>query len=229
MLKSKYDVSHSDQEWRDFLLANDFGQLIATGRDREQPVVTPTHFIFDGQSIIELHVHRLNPVIQAIYERNSVLFSVIGAYVYIPTQWNVEAGTDPEWSIPTSYYAAVQAAGQATIVDDPGELSGLLNRQMRHFQPEGGYHPVEPGMNPHGRMLGAICGVRISIQGVEAKFKFGGNRMPAHRTRVAACLAARGARGDAETLFHLVRREKPASFCPEFVARPKPSSVKSTT
>lgn len=206
MLKTALDAALSDQEWRGFLQANDFGQVIATGRQRDLPVVTPTHFLFDGEGTVELHVHHLNPLLQAISERKTVMLSVVGADAYIPTAWNAEAGADPLWSPPTSYYAAVQACGEASIVGDAWELAGLLNRQLRHFQPEGGYHPVEPGANAFGRLLPYIRGVRIHIAVVEAKFKFGGNRTPAHRHRVANLLATRATRHDAEARLHVLRR-----------------------
>src|SRR6185312_13139248 len=43
MLIHPWDAS-SGSEWREWLSAHDFGQLIAGGRGRDLPVVTPAHF-----------------------------------------------------------------------------------------------------------------------------------------------------------------------------------------
>ena len=54
--------------------------------------------------------------------------------------------------------------------------------------------------------LAAIVGVRIVINHVEAKFKFGGNRTARHRLQIAQNLLARGEKWDAAAVFHLLRR-----------------------
>jgi hypothetical protein len=143
------------------------------------------------------------------------VFAVLDADVYIPTQWNAPARTDPQWSAPTSYYAAVQAVGRAAVVDDPAELAALLTRQMGQMQPEGGHAPVAPGPTPFGRMLAGIRGLRLEIEEVRAKFKFGGNRTAAHQGDVAARLAERDGPGDRAARAHLLRR---AAGAPERAA-----------
>lgn len=77
MLSVRADEPTSDHEWRDFLSSQDFGQLIAPGIDRELQVVIPAHYIFDGQDLIELHLHRDNPVWDALEESPSAIFSTL--------------------------------------------------------------------------------------------------------------------------------------------------------
>jgi len=49
VLVHPWDAAVDDSEWRAWLLdGNDFGELIAPGRDRDLPVVVPTHFVYDG-------------------------------------------------------------------------------------------------------------------------------------------------------------------------------------
>jgi transcriptional regulator len=207
MLRSASDAALSEREWREYLQTDDFGQIVAQ-ESSGRAVVTPSHFIFDGQETIELHVHRLNPIVAALEESRRAVLSVTGAHVYIPTYWNGDIGDDPEWSAPTSYYAAVQVSGPAEVVHDANEVASLLNRQLAHFQPEGGYRPVEPGTSPFGRMLVAIRGIRLRVETVEVKFKFGGNRTPEHRLQMAERLANRNGPRDSEALAHLLRREE---------------------
>ena len=41
MLIRKYDAAISEDEWKAFLGSRDFGELIASGRGRDVPVVVP--------------------------------------------------------------------------------------------------------------------------------------------------------------------------------------------
>jgi transcriptional regulator len=171
------------------------------GVGRDLPIVVPTHFIYDGDKTVLLHLARPNPVWEALAERPRALLSVFGAYTYIPGHWNQD-----EYGVPTSYYAAVQLACDAEIVDDPAGIAGILERQLAHFQPEGRHAPVEPGDNPYGKLLGSIRGIRLAVTDVRAKFKFGANRTVEHRRVVGAKLAERGRPLDLEARANLMRR-----------------------
>ena len=201
MLIRRHDVPLSDEEWQAFLGDHDFGELIVSGAGRDLPVVVPTHFIYDGDRTVLLHLARPNPVWEALAERPRALLSVFGAYTYIPGHWNQD-----EYGVPTSYYAAVQLACDAEVVDDPAGIAAILERQLAHFQPEGKHAPVEPGDNPYGKLLGSIRGIRLSITDVRAKFKFGANRTVEHRQVVGAKLAERGRPLDLEARANLMRR-----------------------
>ena len=206
MLIHKHDAAHSDDEWRAFLASRDFGELIASGRDRDVPVIVPTHFSYDGQARIRLHLARPNPVWAALAENPLAVISVYGDYAYIPTGWNANAGMPPEHGIPTSYYAAVQAIVRWRIVDAPDELAAILTDQLAQFQPEGGHVPVVAGAAPYGPHLPAIRGLVGEIEEVHAKFKYGGNKTVEHRRRIAARLAERGAPGDPAVRAQVMRR-----------------------
>jgi len=200
----RHDEPLSDEEWHAFLAEHDFGELIVPGTGRDLPIVVPTHFIYVGDKTVLLHLAKPNPVWEALEERPRALLSVFGAYTYIPGHWNQD-----EYGVPTSYYAAVQLACDAEIVDEPAALAAILERQLAHFQPEGKHAPVEPGDNPYGKLLGSIRGIRLSVTGVRAKFKFGANRTVEHRRVIGAKLAERGRPLDAEARANLMRRTKP--------------------
>jgi transcriptional regulator len=208
MLIRRHDAALDESEWREFLAAHDFGQLVAAGRSREVPVIVPTHFIFDGTRTIRLHLAKPNPVWEAIAENANVVLAVIDAYAYVPTMWNADPGVPVEYGIPTSYYAAVQAICRATVVDDEAGVARIVAAQLAHFQPEGGHAEVRPGDSIYGRNLAAIRGLELAIVDVRAKFKFGGNKKPEHRLRIAEALERRGRPNDRAARAQLLRRHE---------------------
>lgn len=201
MLIHPWDAA-ADSEWRDWLNRHDFGQLIAVGRDRDLPVVVPTHFLFDGRHTVRLHLARPNPVWGAIDERPRALLTVAGDYTYVPAAWNAEPGTDPAVGVPTSYYAAVHLECDVRVLDDPTDKAAVLNAQLGHFEPGSGRAPVAAD----DRLLRGIRGLELTVTGVRAKFKYGGNREAGHREQIADELAARDGFLDAEARDHLLRR-----------------------
>lgn len=169
------------------------------------PVVVPTHFVYDGADEIIFHLARANPVWDALQENSKALMSVAGAYQYIPTGVN-SGGHDPEnYGVPTSYYAAVQAIGSCEVIDDDS-IADILNKQLRHFQPEGGHAEVIPGDNSYARQFVAIRGIVMTLEEIRAKFKFGGNKTVEHRLSIAEWLAARETELASEARSHLLRR-----------------------
>jgi transcriptional regulator len=207
LLIRKLDAALNDDEWRTFLRDHDFGQFIASGRNRDVPVIVPTHFVFEGAETILFHLARPNPVWEALAENPWAVMSVLGAYAYIPTDINA-GGNEPEgYGVPTSYYGAVQAIGRCETLDDAG-LAAILTDQLAHFQPSGGHEPVEAGDNPYGRQLAAIRGIRMTIEDVRAKFKFGGNKSVDHRLAIADWLSEQSGCLPAEARGQLLRRLK---------------------
>lgn len=205
MLIHPWDAARDD-DWKAWLLAgHDFGQLVAAGRDRELPVVAPAHFVFDGDRTVWLHLARPNPVWDALAENPHALLSVIGDYTYVPAEWNAEPGTDPAHGVPTSYYASVQLACTARVLDDTMAKAELLTRQLAHFEPAGGRAEVSPVAMPDRRLLPGIRGLELTVLDVRAKFKYGGNKEAGHRTRIADRLVGRNGPMDAAAGDHVRR------------------------
>lgn len=189
----------------------DFGQLIAPGGpDRDLPVVVPTHFIFDGDVTLELHLARPNPVWRALAERPRALFTVVADYVYVPAAVNADEGEDPALGVPTSYYAAVQAEVDVEIIDDPVDKATILARQLTHFEPADSLR-CSPGVDVEcdRRLMPGIRGLRLTITGVKAKFKFGGNKTLEHRAEIASALQTRSGPMDEAARRRLLSRLPP--------------------
>jgi transcriptional regulator len=201
MLVHPWDESTDALEWRDFVVSQGFGQLIAAGRNRDVPVVVPTQFVLDGD-VVRLHLARPNPVWSAIEENAAVLLSVAGDWAYVPAAWKAIDGEDPSLGVPTTYYAAVQLTCTATVVDDDDGKLAILRTQLGVLEPTGG--AADPSV--HLRKLSGIRGLVLAIREVTAKFKYGGNVDVEHRIAVADRLAERDGPGDAAARRHLLRR-----------------------
>jgi transcriptional regulator len=206
MLVHPWDAA-AEAEWQDWLYdGHDFGQLIAPGRDRDLPVVVPTHFLYDGDATVRLHLARPNPVWAALEERARALLTVVGDYVYIPAEWNATAGEPAEEGVPTSYYGTVQLACDVRVIDDRAGKAEILNRQLVHFEPPDSERlPV----GEDDRLLSGIRGIELTVTGVIAKFKVGGNRTAEERARIAQRLERRREPMDLSTR-ELMRRGEQA-------------------
>jgi transcriptional regulator len=198
--------SAEDEEWRAWLSGRDFGQLIAPGRDRDLPIVVPTHFVFDGERTVRLHLARPNPVWAAFEEHPRALLSVIDDYTYIPSDWNAEPRVPVEKGVPTSYYATVQLACDVRVLDDASAKAELLNHQLSHFEPDSARNPVTADDEYDRRHLPGIRGIELTVTGVRAKFKYGGNKEAGLRRHIAERLEERGDPGDIAARANLLRR-----------------------
>ncbi|WP_394360785.1 FMN-binding negative transcriptional regulator [Amycolatopsis sp. SB7-3] len=206
MLIHPWDAAHDDAEWRTWLSTHDFGQLIAGGVGRDLPIVNPVHFAYDGDQTVLLHLARPNPVWPLLEEHPRALLAVIDEHTYIRSDWNTPA--DPPHGVPTSYYSSVQLECDVRLIDDAAEKAALLDRQLARFEPGSGRSAVSATETPDKRLLPGIRGVELTVTGVRAKFKFGGNKQPADRSRIDAELARRDGPMDAGARARLAQRER---------------------
>ncbi|HLI00440.1 MAG TPA: FMN-binding negative transcriptional regulator [Acidimicrobiales bacterium] len=192
-----------EAEWRPFVAAQGFGHLAARGGpDRRRPVVQPTQYILDGDEVL-LHLAAPNPMLDALAEHPEAVLSVAGDWAFIPSDWKTIADEDPALGIPTTYYAAVQLAGPVRVERDPAAVAAVLRRQLAELQPG---VPVADPKEAHPAQLRAIRAIVLTIDDVQAKFKYGGNVDEAHRRAVIARLDERDRPGDRAAAAHTARR-----------------------
>lgn len=198
-----HDVDGGDEaEWRDFLAAHPFGELIAGGGpERRVPVVVPTQYVLDGDDVL-IHLLGRNPAWEAIAENPAVVLAVSGDWAFVPSSWKAIGDEDPRLGIPTTYYASVQLTGRVTVIEDADGIAAVLRAQLAALQP--GEDVVDP--SEHGARLRVIRGLRITVEEVRAKFKYGGNVDRSHRGAVLARLVDRDGPGDRAAAAHLGRR-----------------------
>jgi transcriptional regulator len=199
-----WDAVADDSEWQNWLAeGRDFGQLIASGSGRDLPVVVPTHFLYDGDRTVRLHLARPNPVWEPLTEHPRALLTVIDDYLYAPSEWGANQGQPVQQAVPTSYYATVQLACDVRVIDDPTETAQILNAQLSHFEPAGS---IREPVTAEDRLLSGIRGIELTVTAAQAKFKYAGNKTDTVRARIADRLAERGGTADNRARTHLLRR-----------------------
>ncbi|MFH9071293.1 FMN-binding negative transcriptional regulator [Streptomyces alboflavus] len=190
----------------EFVRGHGFGQLIATGRNRDFPVAVPTQYLLADSETVLLHLASGNPVFRALRENPAVLLSVVGDWTYIPGAWKALDSEDPALGIPTVYYAAVQLRCTAEVLETPEEKLAVLRKQLQELEPESGI--ADPTVHEH--RLREIRALRLTIGEVTGKFKFGGNVDEPHRSEVARRLLARDGPRDSAAREHLLRSRRGA-------------------
>ncbi|MFI6388132.1 FMN-binding negative transcriptional regulator [Nonomuraea sp. NPDC050547] len=201
MLIHPWDAARSEDEWHEWLRGRDFGLLAANGVDGGPPVVVPSHFLFDGEREVCLHLARPNPIWAALEADPQVTLTVADDYAYIPSTWRA-----PVDGVPTSYYAAVQLICRAEILDEREGKAEILRRQLAHHQPGGGHGAMSATEGPYHKMLSAIRGLRLEVVEARAKFKYDSHKPAELRERVAGRLAARDQVRDAGARAQVLRR-----------------------
>lgn len=204
MLIHPWDAA-TREEWQRVLQRHDFGQLVVAGET--WPFVVPSHFVHDGGGQIWLHLARPNPVWKAIEQNPRVLFTLVSDYVYIEAAWNADGGLPPERGVPTSYYTSVQFRCTAEVVDDEEGKLEILRRQLSGLEPPDSTRvPPTSQIASDRRLLPGIRGLRLTIEEVLAKMKYGGNKTSDERARIAERLVERDGPMDAQARSHLLRR-----------------------
>jgi transcriptional regulator len=198
------DASFGEDEWRPFVESQGFGHLVASGRDRDVPVVVPTQFVLAGDCVF-LHLAGPNPIFEALAEQPKVLLSVAGDWAFIPSNWRVAGDEDPAFGIPTTYYAAVQLIGAATVDRSPAGVAAVLRRQLAVIQPQ--VEIADPEL-VHQAKLRAIRAITIAVEEVRAKFKYGTGIDAAHSHAVIDRLRQRAGPGDLAAARHAIRRNR---------------------
>lgn len=192
MLIRPHDAGTDEAQWRSFVQSQGFGHFVVAGAG-DVPVVVPTQFVLDGDDVW-FHLAKANPVFDAIAATPRAVLSVAGDWAYIPGAWKAIGAEDPSMGIPTTYYAAVQLVGDVQVIDDVDAVAAVLRRQLSDVEPpDGGL--ADPAV--HQGQFRVIRGIRLAIDDVRAKFKYGGNVDDEHRAAIAERLAERGVPGDA--------------------------------
>lgn len=142
------------------------------------------------------HVARANPVWKNISNTKSVVIFT-GEHGYVSPSW-YPGKAQHHRVVPTWNYAAVHAHGSAEFIDDRHWLLELIVRLTNNHEAANAspWRVTDAPADYIDKMLGAIIGVRISIERLEGKFKLSQNRSEADRMGVIAGLRSSSAATD---------------------------------
>lgn len=185
-----YTPAHFQQQDQDTVFdlvdQNGFGLLITSSAD--QPQVTHIPFVLDrgeGPSgTLYGHVARGNPHWTTIAPSSPALVVFQGPHSYVSPTWYANQSLVPTWN-----YTAVHLTGPVEIIHDPRRVLDIVTRLTEFY--ERGREPqwrVDNAANLD-KMLGAIVGLKIPIESIQAKFKLSQNRSRQDRQGVVDALA----------------------------------------
>lgn len=157
--------------------------------------------------VLRGHVARANPLAQR--DGAAVVAVFQGPQAYVSPSWypsKHETGRE----VPTWNYAVVHVHGRLRTSTDPLWLRALLTELTdRHEAGQPQPWSIDDAPADHTeRLLGAITGIEIAIERIEAKLKLSQNHPPANRLGVVEGLRRRGRAGDAELAAWMARIEE---------------------
>jgi transcriptional regulator len=157
-----------------FIREYSFATLVTGG---EEPVVTLLPLLLDAErgayGTLVGHVAKPNPHWQLDHARYRSAAMFHGPHAYISPSW-YRSGTP---AVPTWNYAAVQASGHLTIIEDPAYTAALLERMVAVYEagrPQPWVNSMPSEVN--AKLVAAVVAFELPIDRIEGKFKLGQNR-----------------------------------------------------
>lgn len=192
----------------DFIEQNSFGLLVS--QVEGLPFASHLPFLLDRTAgphgTLIGHMARANPQWREAGGQTALaIFS--GPHAYISPTWYEADEVVPTWN-----YTAVHAYGRVEIVEDEGELRGIVRETVRvHEQAMPRPWTWDDSGTYADRMLAQIVGFRIVVEKLEGKWKLNQNHPVERRQRVVRALREQhdeNARGVAALMQAMLRAEE---------------------
>lgn len=147
-----------------------FATLVSVYQQR--PLISQLPLSYDQEKhCLYGHLARANPHYQCFSEQPQVMVLFQGPNAYVtPTLY--ESPGVPTWN-----YVSVEVEGQVELISNHEQQIQILEKQLSQFDPElqSSLLAGLPEARRH-KMLEVICGFRIDIGHIQAKFKLSQNR-----------------------------------------------------
>lgn len=157
------------KEINQFLEEMSFGFLGTWGEDG-WPHITPLNYVY-FQGNLYFHGSKIGQKMIDLKQNNRVTFSVAKEYAVIPSYFSGSPMACPA----TTYFKSVNIKGYAFLVEDLKEKAEVFTALMHKLQPDGGYLPIRAEDEAYAKSLNAVALVKIMVEDITAKFKFGQN------------------------------------------------------
>ena len=155
------------------------------------PQIIPMNFVFIND-VIYMHSHIRGEKLENIKRNDKVGFEVDRSLEFLPSYF-----FDPtDASLADTLYISVVMKGICVIVEDKVEKTLALNGLMKKYQPEGGYEPMNPGMD----VLNEVAVIKIVPNTMRGKYKIGQNIKPDEKLELAENIFKRNSKTAKDTL-----------------------------
>ncbi|PWK16042.1 hypothetical protein C7459_102289 [Tumebacillus permanentifrigoris] len=191
------------QEIEQFLHEVSYGHLGMIGEDGWPHIVALNFVYVEGHFYV--HGSKIGEKMRLLGSDPRVTFSVAKEYAIIPSYFS-----DPKLACPaTAFFKSVLARGRAILVEDLHEKARAFSAFMSKLQPEGGYDEIDPADDEYRKNLLGVALIRLDVEDLSAKFKFGQNLTEPRREKLIHNLQDRNQNLDAETI-ELMKKYCPA-------------------
>jgi len=176
----------------DLLDRAEYGTLALSAEGR--PYVVPVNFVRIAEAIY-FHGGPANRKMKMLAQNPNVSFSVVENYALIDSDFSSSEGL----ACPaTQFFKSVSVGGRAVVLSSRDDKARVFEALMQKLQPKGGYKPF--GDAAYDRALKATAVVKIEMQTVTGKFKFGQNLSDDRFEMIVSHLRARGTEIDRKTI-----------------------------
>jgi len=133
------------------------------------PYAVPVNFVYLNNKIY-FHGSLKGRKMEIIKNNNNVSFSVISDHMVIPSY----ISSNEDIACPaTAFFKSIIIDGKAIIVENIKEKAEMFEALMKKLQPKGGYQSLNSDI--YISTLGKVAVIKIEIEKISAKFKFGQN------------------------------------------------------
>ena len=174
----------------EFLSSESTGRIASVDKNGF-PQIIPMNFVFIND-VIYMHCHIRGEKLENIKRNDKVGFEVDRSLEFLPSYF-----FDPtDASLADTLYISVVMKGICVIVEDKVEKTLALNGLMKKYQPEGGYEPMNPGMD----VLNEVAVIKIVPNTMRGKYKIGQNFKPDEKLELAENIFKRNSKTAKDTL-----------------------------
>ena len=159
-----------------------------------KPYSLPVNFVYYGD-VIYFHGALSGRKMKTLRTNPKVSFSIVENFSLIASYFS---STDELACPTTQFFKSIVIDGEVTIIEAKEEKIKALTLLMQKLQPEGGYKSFDN--SEYDAMLNATVVLRIDIQDLRAKFKFGQHLNQERFDMILSHLQERDSEIDKETI-----------------------------
>ena len=161
---------------------------------KNKPYAVPLNFVRIEDDIY-FHGALKNKKMKMLQQNTTVSFSVVENYALIDSYFSSTEGL----ACPTTqFFKSVSIEGMAVVQESRDVKAKVFEALMQKLQPKGGYKPFSDA--DYDAAIKATAVVKIEIETLSCKFKFGQHLNEERFEMIVSHLLARGTKIDRETV-----------------------------